>query len=92
MFHLCFIRGYPPYPFSTWPLAAAVRAALQDAPLKRRPARSPDAAELSETIGLRIVGGKLRGSKLAYSGDIRTRPMKDRLREAVREIAIVAVA
>jgi 16S rRNA (guanine966-N2)-methyltransferase len=32
---------------------------------------------------LRIVGGKLRGSKLAYSGDSRTRPMKDRLREAV---------
>ena len=51
--------------------------------MKRRPARSPDAAEGSETIGLRIVGGKLRGSKLAYSGDLRTRPMKDRLREAV---------
>ncbi len=36
-----------------------------------------------ETIGLRIVGGKLRGRPLAYSGDERTRPMKDRVREAV---------
>jgi 16S rRNA (guanine966-N2)-methyltransferase len=51
--------------------------------LKRRSARSRDAADPPETVGLRIVGGKLRGSKLAYSGDLRTRPMKDRLREAV---------
>ena len=36
-----------------------------------------------ETVGLRIVGGKLRGRPLAYSGDQRTRPMKDRVREAV---------
>lgn len=33
--------------------------------------------------GLRIIGGKFRGRKLHYSGDMRTRPMKDRLREAV---------
>lgn len=33
--------------------------------------------------GLRIIGGKLRGRPLAYSGDVRTRPMKDRVREAV---------
>ena len=32
---------------------------------------------------LRIIGGVLRGSKLAYSGDPRTRPMKDRVREAM---------
>jgi 16S rRNA (guanine966-N2)-methyltransferase len=32
---------------------------------------------------LRIVGGKLRGRKLRYSGDPRVRPMKDRTREAV---------
>jgi 16S rRNA (guanine966-N2)-methyltransferase len=36
-----------------------------------------------DTVGLRIIGGQLRGRKLAYSGDLRTRPMKDRLREAV---------
>ncbi len=32
---------------------------------------------------LRIVGGELRGRKLQYSGDERTRPMKDRVREAI---------
>lgn len=31
----------------------------------------------------RIIGGKFRGRKLLYSGDARTRPMKDRVREAV---------
>lgn len=33
--------------------------------------------------GLRVIGGKLRGRRLHYSGDMRTRPMKDRLREAI---------
>jgi len=32
---------------------------------------------------LRIVGGKHRGRQLAYSGDPRTRPMKDNIREAL---------
>jgi 16S rRNA (guanine966-N2)-methyltransferase len=32
---------------------------------------------------LRIIGGDLRGRRLRYSGDPRTRPMKDRVREAV---------
>lgn len=31
----------------------------------------------------RIIGGEFRGRKLHYSGDARTRPMKDRVREAV---------
>jgi 16S rRNA (guanine966-N2)-methyltransferase len=31
----------------------------------------------------RIVGGAMRGRKLHYSGDPRTRPMKERVREAV---------
>ena len=35
------------------------------------------------TGALRIIGGKLRGSSLAYTGDPVTRPMKDRVREAV---------
>jgi 16S rRNA (guanine966-N2)-methyltransferase len=34
-------------------------------------------------MGLRIIGGRFRGRKLLYSGQPRTRPMKDRLREAV---------
>jgi 16S rRNA (guanine966-N2)-methyltransferase len=42
---------------------------------------SPAAAR--PVAGLRIIGGKFRGRKLRYSGDIRTRPMKDRLREAI---------
>ncbi len=37
----------------------------------------------SEIVGLRIIGGSLRGRKLEYSGEMRTRPMKDRVREAV---------
>src|SRR4051812_30706451 len=36
-----------------------------------------------ERSDLRIVGGTLRGRKLLYSGDERTRPMKERVREAV---------
>ena len=36
-----------------------------------------------EPLGLRIIGGKFRGSKLKYVGDNRVRPMKDRVREAV---------
>jgi 16S rRNA (guanine966-N2)-methyltransferase len=35
------------------------------------------------TVGLRIIGGEFRGRRLHYSGDLRTRPMKDRLREAI---------
>lgn len=36
-----------------------------------------------DPVGLRIIGGKFRGSKLQYIGDNRVRPMKDRVREAV---------
>ncbi|MDR2643928.1 MAG: RsmD family RNA methyltransferase [Planctomycetaceae bacterium] len=38
---------------------------------------------LKEPVGLRVVGGKFRGSRLVYVGDNRVRPMKDRVREAV---------
>lgn len=44
--------------------------------------QKPADAERS-AVGLRIIGGLFRGRKLEYSGDLRTRPMKDRLREAV---------
>jgi 16S rRNA (guanine966-N2)-methyltransferase len=36
-----------------------------------------------ESAELRIIGGSMRGRKLLYSGDRRTRPMKDRVREAL---------
>lgn len=39
--------------------------------------------EFADIKGLRIVGGEFRGRRLEYSGDPRTRPMKDRVREAV---------
>ena len=41
------------------------------------------AAEERAIAGVRIIGGKHRGRMLQYSGDMRTRPMKDRVREAV---------
>jgi 16S rRNA (guanine966-N2)-methyltransferase len=37
----------------------------------------------AEMAGVRIIGGRFRGRKLHFSGDPRTRPMKDRLRETV---------
>lgn len=42
-----------------------------------------EAPEERLIAGVRIIGGKHRGRTLQYSGDLRTRPMKDRVREAV---------
>ena len=42
-------------------------------------------------LEVRIIGGRLRGRRLAYSGDLRTRPMKDRLREAIFNLVGPAV-
>lgn len=55
-------------------------------PPKNRPSkaslrRTRDAEE--EIAGVRIIGGTLGGRQLEYSGDLRTRPMKDRVRESV---------
>ena len=52
---------------------------------KRHHARVPVGSEpgAKEPLGLRIIGGTLRGRKLQYVGDNRVRPMKDRVREAV---------
>ncbi len=44
--------------------------------------RGPPSAATSP-VGVRIIGGNFRGRKLEYSGDLRTRPMKDRVREAL---------
>ena len=48
-------------------------------PPRRR--SSPDPGQA--VAGVRIIGGSFRGRTLAYSGDQRTRPMKDRVREAM---------
>jgi 16S rRNA (guanine(966)-N(2))-methyltransferase RsmD len=50
---------------------------------KRKNREAPVGSIDEPVVGLRIIGGSLRGRKLQYSGDIRTRPMKDRVREAV---------
>lgn len=49
----------------------------------RKPAVARAEADRAGPINLRIIGGEFRGRKLKYSGDPRTRPMKDRVREAV---------
>ncbi len=43
------------------------------------------------SLGLRIIGGRLRGRKLLYGGDRRVRPMKDRVREAIFNLVGPAV-
>jgi 16S rRNA (guanine966-N2)-methyltransferase len=63
---------------------------------KRKPeASDPDKSSRGAArtpVGLRIVGGRFRGRKLIYDGQMRTRPMKDRLREAVFNLIGPAVA
>ena len=46
---------------------------------RRRSAKLP----LASDSELRIIGGQFRGSKLRYSGRFETRPMKERIREAI---------
>jgi len=50
--------------------------------LGKRSHRSPSGATTTP-VGVRIIGGTFRGRKLEYSGDLRTRPMKDRVRESL---------
>ncbi len=54
--------------------------------MPRRQSSKSTRAEINEGRGapsLRIIGGRFRGRTLVYNGDPRTRPMKDRTREAV---------
>jgi len=54
-------------------------------PAARTPKRRNVGSEpgTKEPLGLRIIGGTMRGRKLQYTGDNRVRPMKDRVRESV---------
>lgn len=45
--------------------------------------RKPNLEPEHTPTELRIIGGHYRGSKLIYHGDPQTRPMKDRVREAI---------
>ncbi len=49
----------------------------------KRGRRGQPAERNSGPVKLRIIGGKHRGRTIQYSGDPRTRPMKDDVREAV---------
>src|SRR5271165_4697735 len=55
---------------------------------RSRHAQQPATTRLA---GVRIIGGKFRRRKLEYSGDLRTRPMKDRVREALFNLLGTAV-
>ena len=64
-------------------------------PPKNRPSKSPSRRSQdaeAEIAGVRIIGGKLRHRQLEYSGDLRTRPMKDRVRESVFNLVGPAIA
>lgn len=50
---------------------------------KRQPHKPGQTPEENGPKGVRIIGGTMRGRTIEYSGDPRTRPMKDRTREAV---------
>jgi len=54
--------------------------------MAKRKAKSEPRLETSE---LRIIGGHFRGSKLRYHGDLVTRPMKERVREAIFNLVSV---
>jgi len=60
---------------------------------RRRPAapRKTVPGPVRRPVGVRIIGGRLRGRKLCYTGQWITRPMKDRVREALFNILGPAV-
>jgi 16S rRNA (guanine966-N2)-methyltransferase len=53
------------------------------APRRSRKSTKPATSSGNAPPSLRIIGGRFRGRTLAYNGDPRTRPMKDRTRESV---------
>lgn len=58
---------------------------------RKKDASRPRSPVRRSPVGLRIIGGRFRGQKLLYSGDLATRPMRDRVREAVFSILRDAV-
>lgn len=50
---------------------------------RRRTPSKPETSEEDRRGELRIIGGDFRGRKLRYSGRFETRPMKERVREAI---------
>ena len=64
-------------------------AKRKNRPINRSRRGPPSTA--ATPVGVRIIGGRFRGRKLEYSGDLRTRPMKDRVREALFNLLSTAV-
>jgi len=52
-------------------------------PVKKKPARGGSPQPPGVDAPMRIIGGRLKNKRIEYSGDTRTRPMKERVREAV---------
>jgi 16S rRNA (guanine966-N2)-methyltransferase len=52
-------------------------------PNPKEPRSQSAASQPAADSAPRIIGGSLRGRKIDYTGDARTRPMKDRVREAL---------
>jgi len=50
---------------------------------KRNKNVGSEPGDRGDSVGLRVIGGTFRGTKLEYGGDRRVRPMKERVREAV---------
>ena len=50
---------------------------------KRNKNVGSEPGDRGDSVGLRVVGGIFRGTKLRYAGDRRVRPMKERVREAI---------
>jgi 16S rRNA (guanine(966)-N(2))-methyltransferase RsmD len=79
----------------TFWLLAGWQEAFYSTMAKRKSSRlrgkSPARAAESVAGQLRIIGGDLRGRTIHYSGDRRTRPMKQRVREAVFNLVGPAV-
>ncbi len=64
--------------------------------MARKPGKRPKAQRNRQSLAgresrMRIIGGRFRGSLIQYHGDPQTRPMKDRVREAVYNLVGTAV-
>lgn len=58
---------------------------------KPAPRDRDDRSRSVKPVGMRIIGGKFRGRKLTYHGDLAVRPMKDRIREALFNLVGVEI-
>ncbi len=63
----------------------AAQAPAEDAKKRSKRNRNvgSEPGDRGDSVGLRVVGGVFRGTKLEYGGDRRVRPMKERVREAI---------